>query len=120
VIVGLALMLGEKGKAEHQVKVRNLVRGGCQPLAVIWVDKDEDARRVCWIVNMVGIDRGEVELMATETRVAPGIRRRSSGSYEARLGDRYLGSFKTLAEAEAARRAAKARAREKKPQVEPR
>jgi hypothetical protein len=54
--------------------------------------------------------------VTTETRVAPGIRIRSSGSYEARLGDKYLGSFKTQAEAEAARRAAKARA--KKPKVE--
>ena len=57
--------------------------------------------------------------VTTDTRVAPGIRLRSSGSYEARLGDKYLGSFKTIAEAEAARRAAKARARAAKRRVEP-
>ena len=46
-----------------------------------------------------------------DTPIAPGIRLRRSGSYEARLGDRYLGSFQTQADAEAARRAAKAKAR---------
>ena len=52
-------------------------------------------------------------ISATEgdTPIAPGIRLRRSGSYEARLGDRYLGSFQTQADAEAARRAAKAKAR---------
>lgn len=48
-----------------------------------------------------------------DTPIAPGIRLRRSGSYEARLGDRYLGSFQTQADAEAARRAAKARLQKK-------
>lgn len=48
------------------------------------------------------------------TRVAPGIRLRTSGRYDTRLGDKYLGSFCSQALAELARQQAKAKAKQKK------
>jgi hypothetical protein len=84
-----------------EIRLRQLVRGR-DPVSAI--------RRAGYRTGPV-LRHHRDHAVTTETPVAPGIKLRSSGSYATRLGDQYLGSFKTRDAAEAARREAKAKAR---------